>query len=691
MTCDTRGEEQPLPRINYAYELLKSGSYEKALDEFRAIKHSYACDWVNANIEICERRLARSESRRELPPSLDPVTDILLENAGEQSWSQMDREAKFRELEERWAKKSETIPVKSRSVRKPAHWPASLSLAPLPETPNDFAWMLGYEDDGEASREKDGISVIVPTFNRSTILSITLACLSNQETSAKYEVIVVDDGSHEQIEPIVRSFESRIDIKYLRQRDAGYQLSAARNLGIRAARYEFVAILDCDMAPGRGWLESYFSALHRSERWALIGPRAYVDTSGMTSRDFADDPQLIEALPPIRTNNSVAGASDGDVSVDWRLKVFRNTDCLRRAEYPFRYFSGGNVAFSKKWVERVGYFNEDFAAWGGEDNEYAYRLYRHGCFFKALWGAMAYHQEPPGAENETDREAGKRVTRPMVENRVPVFYRTRDPLITATVRERPLVSIYIPSYNAAGYLGEAIESALVQTVTDLEVVICDDGSTDRTYERVLKAYEANPRVRAIRQSNRGIGSASNCAVRACRGHYIGQLDADDLLLPDAVERCLERFDSKPNLGLVYTSNWNFDEESKEYRPGYNWPVFSREKLTVSMIVHHFRMFTARSWWLTGGFNTEIENAVDYDIYLKISEVAEAEHINMRSYIRRLHGANTSITKLEEQKRNHFRVINDSLARQGLSNWRVIDAKPEVGASRDYRFFYAGDD
>ncbi|HCO0596352.1 TPA: glycosyltransferase family 2 protein, partial [Escherichia coli] len=238
----------------------------------------------------------------------------------------------------------------------------------------------------------------------------------------------------------------------------------------------------------------------------------------------------------------------------------------------------------------------------------------------------------------------------------------------STLKKVPLVSIYIPAYNCADHIVRCVDSALNQTITDLEVCICNDGSTDNTLKILEEYYGNHPRVRFITQKNKGIGAASNAAVKLCRGFYIGQLDSDDYLEPDAVELCLNEFKRDLSLACVYTTNRNVDSQGKLIENGYNWPEFSREKLTTAMICHHFRMFTARAWNLTDGFNEQISNAVDYDIYLKLSEVGPFKHINKICYNRVLHGDNTSIKKIGVQKENHFKVINESLARQGIKSY-----------------------
>ncbi|HDR1010018.1 TPA: glycosyltransferase, partial [Pasteurella multocida] len=491
------------------------------------------------------------------------------------------------------------------------------------------------------------------------ILDITLACLVNQKTNYPFEVVVADDGSKENLLTIVQKYEQKLDIKYVRQKDYGYQLCAVRNLGLRTAKYDFVSILDCDMAPQQLWVHSYLTELLEDNDIVLIGPRKYVDTHNITAEQFLNDPYLIESLPETATNNNPSITSKGNISLDWRLEHFKKTDNLRLCDSPFRYFSCGNVAFSKEWLNKVGWFDEEFNHWGGEDVEFGYRLFAKGCFFRVIDGGMAYHQEPPGKENETDREAGKSITLKIVKEKVPYIYRKLLPIEDSHIHRIPLVSIYIPAYNCANYIQRCVDSALNQTVVDLEVCICNDGSTDNTLEVINKLYGNNPRVRIMSKPNGGIASASNAAVSFAKGYYIGQLDSDDYLEPDAVELCLKEFLKDKTLACVYTTNRNVNPDGSLIANGYNWPEFSREKLTTAMIAHHFRMFTIRAWHLTDGFNEKIENAVDYDMFLKLSEVGKFKHLNKICYNRVLHGDNTSIKKLGIQKKNHFVVVNQS--------------------------------
>jgi len=104
----------------------------------------------------------------------------------------------------------------------------------------------------------------------------------------------------------------------------------------------------------------------------------------------------------------------------------------------------------------------------------------------------------------------------------------------------PLVSILIPAFNAARWVGAAIESALTQTWREVEVIVVDDGSRDDTL--AVARRHASERVRVFSQPNRGAAAARNRALLEARGTVIQYLDADDLLAPEKIARQLERLE-----------------------------------------------------------------------------------------------------------------------------------------------------
>lgn len=107
------------------------------------------------------------------------------------------------------------------------------------------------------------------------------------------------------------------------------------------------------------------------------------------------------------------------------------------------------------------------------------------------------------------------------------------------VKNRCLVSIIMPAYRAAIYIGEAIESVQIQDVTEWELLVVDDGSPDNTAD-VVESYVLNDdRIHLIRQSNRGPAMARQAAIDAATGRYVAFLDSDDCWLPGKLARQLE--------------------------------------------------------------------------------------------------------------------------------------------------------
>ena len=118
---------------------------------------------------------------------------------------------------------------------------------------------------------------------------------------------------------------------------------------------------------------------------------------------------------------------------------------------------------------------------------------------------------------------------------------------------RPLVSVVIPTFNRKELLEKSIESVLAQTLNDFELFIVDDASTDGTAEWLMKNVNLDKRIHVIRLPvNRGCNAARNVAVSRARGRYLAFLDDDDLFLPERLELTVAKFETTPELGVVFT-------------------------------------------------------------------------------------------------------------------------------------------
>jgi glycosyltransferase involved in cell wall biosynthesis len=112
---------------------------------------------------------------------------------------------------------------------------------------------------------------------------------------------------------------------------------------------------------------------------------------------------------------------------------------------------------------------------------------------------------------------------------------------------RPRVSVVMPVYNGAVFLEAAVASVLAQSCPDFELVVVDDGSTDETPAILAQLAEGDARIRLLRKPNSGISDTLNAGIEAARGEWIARLDADDLMLPQRLERQLAFVDADPDL------------------------------------------------------------------------------------------------------------------------------------------------
>lgn len=123
-----------------------------------------------------------------------------------------------------------------------------------------------------------------------------------------------------------------------------------------------------------------------------------------------------------------------------------------------------------------------------------------------------------------------------------------------------LVSVIIPVYQAEKYVAATVQSVLAQTYKNFELLIIDDGSLDQSIE-ICQQF-TDPRIKIIRQQNRGVSAARNAGIRHAQGEYIALLDADDLWLPQKLEKHVEHLENSPEVGVSFSRSAFIDEVDK---------------------------------------------------------------------------------------------------------------------------------
>jgi len=213
--------------------------------------------------------------------------------------------------------------------------------------------------------------------------------------------------------------------------------------------------------------------------------------------------------------------------------------------------------------------------------------------------------------------------------------------LSLSMPETALVSVIIPCYNQADFLAEAIESVKAQNYPYVEIIVVDDGSTDNTAE-VAARY---PEVRYIRQPNQGLSAARNTGLKYSTGCYLVFLDADDRLLPDALEINLERLNNRPECAFIFGSFRLISREGIAYQtklPSKFTEVDYAALLQGNHIGMHATVMYRREVFDTvGGYNTLLRACEDYDLYLRIArQFPIARHDYLVAEYRQ-HGLNMS--------------------------------------------------
>jgi glycosyltransferase involved in cell wall biosynthesis len=207
----------------------------------------------------------------------------------------------------------------------------------------------------------------------------------------------------------------------------------------------------------------------------------------------------------------------------------------------------------------------------------------------------------------------------------------------------PKVSIVLPAYNGMAYLPTAYQSALMQTFTDYEILIVNDGSSDRIEDWVAEITE--PRVRYISQKNQGAAAARNTGIYNARGNYVAFLDADDIWEPTKLEKQVSLLEKNPEVGLVDT--WitliDRDGNSKGWihassAEGQIWSEIIQEP---TIICGSSPMIRRECFENVGVFDPSLRYAGDWDLWIRIASRYSFAVVKEPLVRYRLHPQNTS--------------------------------------------------
>jgi glycosyltransferase involved in cell wall biosynthesis len=211
-------------------------------------------------------------------------------------------------------------------------------------------------------------------------------------------------------------------------------------------------------------------------------------------------------------------------------------------------------------------------------------------------------------------EEGRRIDVGAYRNFVPIGCHEEVELHTTDTLAAPVVSVIIPCFAQATYLPDAVNSVVVQTFRDWELIIVDDGSPDGAWvvaEDLIRRFPAS-RISLLRQQNAGLAAARNAGIARAVGRFILPLDADDRLDPNMLEASVAELNARPEVGIVYTDQIEFGESDRVVR----LPEFDADLLCAANQLSYCALFRRGVWDAVGGYNPNMADGYeDWDFWI----------------------------------------------------------------------------
>lgn len=530
------------------------------------------------------------------------------------------------------------------------------------------------------------VSVVVPVFNAAAFVEPTLESVFRQ-TFRDIEVIVVDDGSTDNTRAVLEKYSDRI--RYLYKENGGQ--SSSRNAGIKVARGRYIALLDHDDIWDANKLELQLREIERDAATGMV-------TCG--SERFNEAGTLGSEIPRIRqfTGNQfrrklLMGNFLGSCSKTLIKKECFDTvgffdESLRMAEdwdMWFRIAQSYAIRAVERRLVRYRIHARNYSSSSGEinlANELVFlgKAFAVPEFRRARWlKRQAYGRRYFIAAAAVFQEGGTQRSRELLAKALsyypPLVLRKRalgllrgfwlarggGPQIadrrlqTADRRVEvgvaaPLVSVIVPAYNGAAYIGDALDSVLAQRYRPIEIVVVDDGSTDET-PSVLAGYAG--RITTIRQPHSGnVARPRNVAIRRARGALLAFLDADDLWLPYKLETQMALM--RDRMCMLGTSGRVQGQRTGAFRVvGYRELLLRNRFAASSVIMHRHCLDTV------GMFdeNPKLFGVEDWDLWLRIAARFPAFYVDQELvHVRQVPGSVSSAENFAHMLRSESALL-----------------------------------
>lgn len=220
----------------------------------------------------------------------------------------------------------------------------------------------------------------------------------------------------------------------------------------------------------------------------------------------------------------------------------------------------------------------------------------------------------------------------------------------------PAVSVLMSVHDGAPLVAAAVASVLGQTAGDLELIVVDDGSTDATPD--LLAAVRDPRLRVLRQERTGLTRALNAGLARAAAPLVARLDADDVALPERLERQCAFLAREPAVGLLGTAAREIDSRGalvRIVRPPLDDAALRHALIRANPFVHSSVMVRRALVERAGGYDATLPVAQDYDLWMRLARIARLANLADVLVVRTLGERRVSVEREDDRLRAETRV------------------------------------
>lgn len=233
----------------------------------------------------------------------------------------------------------------------------------------------------------------------------------------------------------------------------------------------------------------------------------------------------------------------------------------------------------------------------------------------------------------------------------------------------PSVSVAMPVYNCEPFVAAAVDSVLGQTWTDFELIVVDDGSTDRTLAVLEDMAGRDPRIRLVSRPNTGFGRALVECVSLARGTYLARIDGDDVATPERFTRQVQALDADPDLAVVGSNAQAIDERGRligdYFVPREHEQIDAMHVAGRSAIHHPAAMIRMSMFRQVGGYRVDRVPCEDLDLWLRLAEVGRLTNLEQVLCLKRMLTSGMVVSRQAERRRILREIMDETYRRRGL--------------------------